>query len=230
MQNKKLVVILAIFVAIVIAAAIYMISPDKFSALRDLSRTIGLEKGTPQVIEEKLVIPETKKITGAEGKIVIEGAVSVPLVPKTEAEKVVVAKAVLTVKGSYDLAVSEAKKWSTDALPVFIKSLGAVTLDGKSSQWQLAFSSKSKSKKGYEIIIQADQIVSKKEIDSSVKGVNFPANMPDSGEFVKKLQERPVFADATFSSFLLASTPESTDVKWWFSISTSKGTVTFEVK
>src|SRR3989338_6961807 len=117
MQNKKLIVILAIFVVVVIIAAIYIISPDKFSTLKNLSRTIGLEK----------------------------------------------------------------QRWSSDAKLVFIKSLGAITLEGKSSQWQLAFSSKTKVKKGYEIIIQADQIVSKKEIDSTAVGADLSKNWKDSG-------------------------------------------------
>lgn len=184
----------------------------------------------PRVVEENLVIPDTEKIIGSEGRIVTEGPVAVSLVPKTEGEKVIVAKAVLTVKGSYDLALPDVQKWSKDAKLVFVKSLGAVTLEGKSSMWQLAYSSKTKPKKGYEIIVQGDQIVSQKEVDSTAKGVDFPVNMPDSGEFVKKLQERPAYSDATLSGFLFASTPESTDVKWWFSVSTSKGTVTFEVR
>ena len=235
MSNKTLVIILAVLVAVVVlAAGFYAISPDSFrgaiSKLKEAGKSINLIPEKPKVIEEKLVIPETQKITGAEGRVVNEGSVAVPLVPENESEKVVVYKAVLTVKGSYNLAASEAQKWSSDAKLVFIKSLGAITLEGKSSQWQLAFSSVIKKGKGYEVIIQGDQIVSKKEIESSAKGVDFPMNMLDSGEFVKKLQERPTFSDATLSSFLLASTPESTDVKWWFSISTSKGTVTFEVK
>lgn len=226
--NKKLIILTVFILVVVGLVAVFLIFPEFGSKI---SRVVDLKPDKPKVIEnEQLVIPNTQKITGGEGRVVEQGSVAVPLVPKNEAEKVVVPKAILTVKGSYDLAKMEAEKWASDAVPVFIKSLGAVTLEGKSSQWQLAFSAKSKLKKGYEIIIQGDQIVSQKEIDSTAKGVDFPINMLDSGEFVKKLQERLAFADATLSSFLLASTPESTDVKWWFSISTSKGTVTFEVK
>ena len=136
----------------------------------DLAKELGLQKEKPQVIEETLVIPDTQKITGVEGRMVSEGSVQVPLVPKSEAEKVIVSKAVLTVKGSYDKAKSEAETWSKDAKLVFVKSLGGITLEGKSSQWQLAFSSATKSGKGYEIVIQTDQIVSKKEIDSKAIG------------------------------------------------------------
>ena len=181
-MNKKIIIVSAVVIIIAaILGTIYFVSPKSFESLKNLTKIIDLTPEKPKVIEEKLVIPETKKITGGEGRFVSEGPVEVALVPKTESEKVVVSKAILTVKGSYNLAKQEAGKWSSDAKLVFIKSLGAVTLEGKSSQWQLAFSSKTKVKKGYEIIIQADQIVSKKEIESSAKGVDFPANMSDSG-------------------------------------------------
>lgn len=229
MQQKNLIIILVVVIVIALSAlGVYIFFPDVFKSLTRPATEIKKEQ--PKVIEETLEIPQTEKITGAEGKIIEEGNVDVPLVPKSEGEKVIVSKAVLTVKGAYNLALAEAQKWSPDARLVFIKSLGAVTLEGKSSQWQLAFSSKSKTNKGYEIIIQADQIVSKKEIDSAAIGVDLPKSWPDSDYFIKELQKRPTNADATLSGFLLASTPESTDVKWWFSISTSKGTVTFEVK
>jgi len=221
MQNKKLIVILAIFAIVVVVAAIYIISPGKFSVLKNLSRTIGLEKGTPQIIEENLVAPETKKITGSEGKTASSGPVEVPLVPKTESEKVVVSKAVLTVKGSYELAKSEAGKWSTDAKLVFIKSLGVITLEGKSSQWQLAFSSKTKVKKGYEIIIQADQIISKKEIDSTAVGADAPKQWKDLGDVIKELQSHPLYQDATVSAATFYLNPDNK--KWYYTLSTSKG-------
>src|SRR3989304_8744998 len=172
MSNKTLVIILAVLIAIVVlAAGFYAISPNGFknviSKLKETGKSINLISEKPKVIEEKLVIPETQKITGAEGRVVNEGSVAVPLVPENESEKVVVYKAVLTVKGSYNLAASEAQKWSSDAKLVFIKSLGAITLEGKSSQWQLAFSSVIKKGKGNEVIIQGAQIVSKKQIRST---------------------------------------------------------------
>lgn len=228
MQNKNAIYI--IFGGIIILAVVVILYFTGLIPKGAIKKFEFKPEEKPRVVEENLVVPETKKITGGEGRIVNEGTVAVPLVPKNEGEKVIVSKAILTVKSSYDLAFPEAQKWSADAKLVFIKSLGAVTLEGKSSQWQLAFSSKKKLKKGYEIIVQEDKVASQKEIDSTAKGFDFPTNMPDSGEFVKKLQERLAYSDATLSSFLLASTPESTDVKWWFSISTSKGTVTFEIR
>lgn len=224
MNKKSLIIILAFFIAVVVlAAAIYVVAPESFQGLKKSGGNAGLTPEKPKVIEEELTIPETQKITGGEGRFVNEGPVAVPLVPKTEAEKVVVSKAVLTVKGSYDLAVSEAKNWASDAKLVFVKSLGAVTLEGKSSQWQMAFSSKTKLSKGYEIIIQGDEIVSKKEIDSSAVGAILPTTFKDSGTAVVVLQELPQYSDASLSAISLYY---NTDGKIWrYTLMTSKGSV-----
>ncbi|MDP3057818.1 MAG: hypothetical protein Q8N37_04890 [bacterium] len=221
MNQKSLVMILVVFIVVILAAAVYVVSPEIFQGLKTGGGVVNLPPEKPKVIEEKLVIPETEKITGGEGRTVDQGPVEVPLVPKTESEKVVVSKAVLTVKGSYDLAVLEANKWASDASLIFIKSLGAVTLEGKSSQWQLAFSSKTKSSKGYEIIIQGDQIVSKKEIDSAASGADLPSVWRDSGEVIISLQELPQFSTATVSTINLYY---NTDGKLWrYVLSTSRG-------
>ncbi len=217
-KNKKVIYIVGgIVVVVIIVIVLY------FSGLipSGVINKLEFKKG-PQVIEENLVIPDTQKITGAEGRTVESGKVDVPLVPKSESEKVIVAKAVLTVKGSYGLTLPEAEKWATDAKLVFVKSLGAVTLEGKSSQWQVAFSSKTKPKKGYEVIIQADKIVSQKEIDSTAVGANVPADLKDSGEAIVLLQELPQFSDATISSINFYY---NADGKIWrYALSTSKGT------
>jgi hypothetical protein len=222
MNKKFLIIILALFIAaVVLAAVLYIVSPESFQGLKKGGESPGLTPEKPKVIEEKLVIPETEKITGGEGRVVNQGPVEVPLVPKTESEKVAVSKAVLTVKGSYDLAVFEAKKWMDDASLVFVKSLGAVTLEGKSSQWQLVFSSETKADKGYEVIIQEGQIVSKKEIDSQASGADLPGIWKDSGEIIVSLQELPQFSSATISSINLYY---NTDGKLWrYVLSTSRG-------
>jgi hypothetical protein len=219
--NNKPIIILSIFIILVVGVAVvYFVFPEFGSKI---SRVVDLTPDKPKVIEnENLVIPNTQKITGGEARMVEKGSVEVPLVPKNEGEKVIVSKAVLTVKGSYELAKIEAGKWSNDAKLVFIKSLGAITLEGKSSQWQLAFSSALKPGKGYEVIIQGDQIVSKKEIDSTATGVDLPKNLKDSGAAIISLQELPQFSDATVSSIQLYY---NLDAKaWFYSFATSVGT------
>lgn len=221
MQQKNLIIILAVIIVIALGVlGAYIIFPDAFKSLTRPATEIKKEQ--PKVIEETLVIPQTEKITGTEGRTIEEGNVNVPLVPKSEGEKVIVSKAVLTVKGAYTLASAEALKWSPDAKLVFVKSLGAVTLEGKSSQWQLAFSSAANKAKGYEVIVQSDQIVSKKEIDSTAVGADMPANLNDSDVAVQILAEMPQFSDATISTINLYY---NADGKIWrYALSTSKGT------
>jgi len=201
-MNNKPIIILSIFILLVVGVAVaYFIFPEFGSKI---SRVVDLTPDKPKVIEnENLVIPDTQKITGSDGRVVEKGNVETPLVPKNEGEKIIVARAVLTVNGSYDKALGEAKSWADDVKLVFVKSLGAVTLEGKSSQWQVVFVAKSKTKKAYEVIIQADQVVSKKEIDSTATGADLPKTWIDSGEAVKILQLMPQYSSVSVSVITL---------------------------
>lgn len=222
MSQKSLIILLGFFIAVsVLLVIFYIYFSDSVSVSQRSGGYVSVVPEKPKIIEEKLIIPKTQEISGGEGRAAGQGPVAVALVPKTEDEKVVVAKAVLTVKGSYDLAVSQAKIWANDANLVFVKSLGAVTLEGKSSQWQIVFFSEIKPGKGYEIIIQGDQVVSRKEIESAARGAVLPNTWRDSGEIVASLQELPQFSDATVSSINLYY---NVDGKIWrYVLSTSRG-------
>jgi hypothetical protein len=174
-MNKKILVGIVAALVIIgggIAAYYFLVlSPEKAK-----EQQAAVERSTPKVVqEEKLIIPDTKEITQNEGRVVTEGTYDTPLVPKNGGEQVVVSKAVLTVKGAYDLALSKAIEWAKDSKLVFIKSMGAITLDGKSSQWQVVFGSAVK-KKGYEVIIQESTAVSNKEIETAEYGYALPEN------------------------------------------------------
>lgn len=227
MQQKTLVIILAVIILIALAAlGVYMFYPQAFKFLPTSQTTIERDN-KPKVIEETLIIPQTEKIIGSEGRFsdeTKEGNIETPLVPKTEAEKVIVLKAILTVKGSYDVAISEARKWASDAAPVFIKSLGAVTLEGKSSQWQLVFSSVIKKDKGYEIVIQGDGIVSQKEINSKAVGAILPENLKDSAEAISVLQDLPQYSDAALTAISLYYNADMK--KWRYNMTTSEEATT----
>ncbi|MDP3902054.1 MAG: hypothetical protein Q8Q21_00515 [bacterium] len=217
-QNRnKIIFIGSVLGAIVIFSAVYFVLYKKDGISFDASS--GGEK--PKVINENLVIPDTKEISGNSGKVLEKGTMEIALSPKNDGEKVVVSKAVLTVIGAYELAKSEAQLWSSEAKLVFIKSLGAITLEGKSSQWQLVFSSDDKKGRGYEIIIQGGQIVSKKEVDSQNSGGDVPVVWKDLGEVIKELQSHPVYQDTTFSAVSFALNPDNN--KWYYNLSTSKG-------
>ena len=111
------------------------------------------------VVEEKLVVPDTVQISPTQARTVQKGAVETPI--DTSKAEVVSEKAVLTLKGSYDKALAEASAWAPDAALVFIKSLGVVTGEGKSGEWQVVFGSKEK-KAGFEVLVYGDAIAAKK--------------------------------------------------------------------
>ena len=220
---SKVKIILIIIIIAALGSVFYWLGSDK-----KITVAPGEEARKARVIQEKLTIPNTTSFTGAEGRVVDQGSVAVALVPKSDAEKVIVPEAELSVKGSYDFAQPEASKWSSDAKLVFIKSLGAVTLDGKSSQWQIAFSSKTKKNRGYEIIVQKNKIVSQKEIESAATGTDIPANWFDSGEAIKTIQDMPQYNNASISAINFFYNFDAKE--WKYGISTSAGVTSIRVR
>ena len=220
---SKVKIILIIIIIAALGSVFYWLGSDK-----KITVAPGEEARKARVIQEKLTIPNTTSFTGAEGRVVDQGGVAVALVPKSEAEKVIVPGAELSVKGSYDFAQPEASKWSSDAKLIFIKSLGAVTLDGKSSQWQIAFSSKTKKSRGYEIIVQKNKIVSQKEIESAATGTDIPANWFDSDEAIKTLQDMPQYNNASISAINFFYNFDAKE--WKYGISTSAGVTSIRVR
>ena len=220
---SKVKIILIIIIIAALGSVFYWLGSDKKIMVAPAD-----EARKARVIQEKLTIPDTTSFTGAEGRVVDQGSVAVALVPKSDAEKVIVPGAELSVKGSYDFAQPEASKWSSDAKLVFIKSLGAVTLDGKSSQWQIAFSSKTKKSRGYEIIVQKNKIVSQKEIESAATGTDIPANWFDSGEAIKTIQDMPQYNNASISAINFFYNFDAKE--WKYGISTSAGVTSIRVR
>lgn len=224
-KNKRYRYIAGILVSVIIVVLIiYLFNP--FNLFPTLKK---VEQPAPKarVIEDEPIIPQTEQVSPVDGRIIEKGKYDIPLVPKSEEEEVVVVKAKLTVKGSYDLAGDKAKEWSEDAKLVFIKSLGAVDLEGKSSGWQVVFGSKAK-KMGYEIIIQADKIFSQKEIKSDSYGYDLPENWYDSGSAIASLQELPQFSDATVSSITFYYNIDGKN--WGYALATSRGTTSMPVE
>lgn len=181
----------------------------------------------PVVLREELVLPETTTIALSDTRSVNTEAYKVSLVPKNDGEKVVVEKAVYTLKEGYAKALPEALVWSPDAKLILVKSLSAITLEGRSSQWQIIFGSKVK-KGGYEIIIQADQIASQKPIDSTSYGYSIPDPWYDAQDAIVSLQTLPGFADATVTGINFFY---NIDAKQWrYGFATSKGATAVPVR
>src|SRR3989344_4827745 len=222
---SKVKIILIIIIIAALGSVFYWLGSDK-----KITVAPGEEARKARVIQENLIIPDTILFTGAEGQVVDQGSVAVALVPKSDAEKVIVPEAELSVKGSYDFAQPEASKWSSDAKLVFIKSLGAVTLDGKSSQWQIAFSSKTKKNRGYEIIVQKNQIVSQKEIESAAIGEEVPANFAnrDSSWAIARLADIPQFQTASITAIVFSYNQDANG--WDYIIPNSFGKTAIRVR
>ena len=178
------------------------------------------------VVEEKLIIPETVRVSASEARTVQKGAVEAPINP-AKGGVIVSAKAIFTVKGAYDKALAEASAWSPDASLVFIKSLGVVTAEGKSGEWQVVFGSK-KAKAGFEVLVYGDAIASKKEIPSTSYGFDLPQNWYDSGDALESLRTQPQFATATVSSLNFFYNEDGK--RWSYALATSNGTLAMPVR
>lgn len=212
-MKKNLFIIIVAFVILAVGVSIAVWGART-------GRKVAIQ-GTPRVIEETLVVPDTQEVHTADARMLEQGAVAVPLVPKSEEEKVIVARAELTLKGGYTAAALVAETWDDKALLVFIKSLGAITLDGKSSSWQVMFSSPNKKSAGYEVILQGKEIVSKKEVVSVAPGAVVPQNWKDLGEVIAELQQHPLYQDASVTAASFHLNPDNK--KWYYNILTSKG-------
>ena len=63
-----------------------------FFGIMNAGRKVAVQ-GKPRIIEEKLVIPDTQTVHETEARMLEQTGVAVPLVPKSEEEKVVVVHA-----------------------------------------------------------------------------------------------------------------------------------------
>lgn len=182
------------------------------------------------IVQENLVIPNTQQIGVGSFSLMIDyGAYDVPLVPKDDNETIVVPGAIFTLKEAYVESLNSAINWSVDAKLAGIRSIGSITLEGRSSMWQIAYGSYIK-KKGYEIIIQGDQIVSKKEVvwmGNNNYGYSIPVNWYDSKDVIRAFQEMPQYSNITISSIVFFYNMDAEE--WRYGLSTSIGTSSFRM-
>ncbi|MFA5000347.1 MAG: hypothetical protein WC545_03235 [Patescibacteria group bacterium] len=171
------------------------------------------------VIEDNLVLPDTSQISVNDGEFISPGEYGVKLRPQSEQEEVFIPRAVLTLKQAYQLSEAAAREWSPDAALIFIKSLGALGLDGKASAWQLVFGSAGK-KQGYEIIISVDEIISREEIETSEPGFALPENWYDSGEAINSLRNLVQFDRDFLSAISFYYSPAAK--LWAYGLSTTR--------
>jgi len=217
-KNKKIIFFfLALILFLVIIIFIFRITKLKTSAPNEIANT---QKFQGQIINDSVQIPDTLSIGPNDGEVVPRGEFNVKIQPQSEADKVIVTNATLTLKEAYFLAKDKATNWANDQKLVFIKSNGALNLEGQSSSWQLVFASTQK-KADYEIITGADKIISEKEIVASSKGFDLPINWYDSNEAIASLSNLPQFSLDTISaiSFYYSQAAES----WSYGLATDNG-------
>lgn len=211
-SKNKIIIVSVIIIASALGVYLWQTSPS-------FRRTVTFFE-SPTVITENIVIPDTTTTRTSDARVASPDKYAVPLVPRTSGEEVVVPNAVLTLRGSYDLAIVDGEKWATDAKLVYIKSLGAVTLEGKSSTWQVVMGSRTK-KMGYEVIIQGSSVLSQKEVDSKDFGGVIPETWKDLAVVIKELQSHPLYQNATISEVNFYYNIDNK--KWYYAIATSKG-------
>lgn len=177
-------------------------------------------------ITEELVLPDTRDVSHTAGRIVQEGRYDAPIAP-TVGTRVISDRAVLTLKGAYDLALPKAAVWAGDAALVSVMSNGVITAEGTSGQWQVLFGSKQK-KGGYEVIIYGNAIAAEKKVESSVYGYPVPENWYDSEDALLSVRTMPQFASATISALNFFYNEDGK--RWGYAAATSKGTVAIPVR
>ncbi len=217
-KNKKIILfLLALILILVIIIFIFKIFKSKIATPNEI---INSQKFQGQIINDTVKIPDTTSIGPNEGEVVPRGEYNIKIQPQSEGDKVIVTKASLTLKEAYYLAKDVATNWAKDQKLVFIKSNGALNLEGQSSSWQLIFASTQKNT-DYEIITEADKIVSEKEIVADSKGFDLPINWYDSNEAIASLSNLPQFSSNTISaiSFYYSQTAGS----WSYGLATDNG-------
>jgi hypothetical protein len=217
---------LLIFLSVGMVFLAYIVYFYFFSNSPSQEKMIPMPPNNLLVIQTEVIIPNTKSINNKEGRTVIGSNASLSLTASDG--EIVVPQAIYSIKQAYSLSLANAQTWSSNVELVFIKSLGALSPEGKAEGWQVVFGSVEK-KSGYEIIITKDKIVSQKEIPSSEFGYQLPSNWYDSGEAMTSL--RGVLSGNQSASVSGLNFYYNLDSKvWQYGFATSLGTTSLSVK
>lgn len=223
-KDKKNIFIIAI-ILIILVVVVFIVLAFKENQPSEKSE-VDLKTFKGQIINDEIKIPNTTSITTNEGEVVSRGEFDIKLQPQSESEAAYISKAKLTLKDAYSLSQSEATSWASDAKLIFIKSNGALGIDGKASSWQIIYGSAQK-KRGQEIIVAENNIISAKEISTESYGYDLPINWYDSSDAISSLQ-LPQFKDETISaiSFYYSSANDS----WAYGLANGTQTTAMWVK
>jgi hypothetical protein len=218
LKNKKLILLIALglFLLVIIIFIVWFFNKPalKNTGVFDPKTFKGV------IIDDVVKVPDTLQVAPNEGEVVARGEYSVKLRPQSEKDQVYITKAKLSLKEAYNFTKEAALAWSSDQKLIFIRSNGALGLDGKASSWQIAYGS-AKKRKAYEIIIEADKVISEKEVDTQNFGQETPLNWYDSNEAIASLPNLAQFTFDTVSaiSFYYSQAAES----WAYGLATGSG-------
>lgn len=226
-NQKKIITLLIIVFCLALLALVGYLSFSHKPVIAPKNATSTDAMG--EVVDEHFFIPDTRMIEFNEGSIISPGVYNTKLVPATSEERIIVTTAKLSLKQSYNLALPSVTKWSSDAKLVFIKSLGVLTLEGRTGEWQVIFSSVIK-QRDYELIIQEDKIVAQKEIMSKVVGYDLPLNWYDSNDAILSLQSLPQFSSDSISSISFYHNPDQSYWAYGLAIAEGQKTTSMWVK
>ncbi len=214
MQKIKIKKLLAILAAILFLAGVLV-----FVQSRTFRRLAPMLTGG-RVIEEDLSIPDLKNANGIDGRSLNASPYLTPLAPKSASERVVIPLAKLTLKQGLLLSQANAGNWSSDAKLIYAKSFGAVTLDGKSSQWLYVFGSERK-ESASGIVVRGDKVIAELELATSEYGHELPREWLDAKEHISSLAASPDFAERSIGGLSLYYNEDSG--AWSFGIALDKG-------
>lgn len=192
-------------------------------------QTTSLRYSGPKTVHvnEPFIASDIKEVSVRDGRSVLPSAYNTPLNPDATRMDVTSEIAIFSIKMAYGKVLSDATNWSSDAALVYIKSLGVITSEGYSGEWQIVFGSKLKNS-GYEILVYGDKVVSQKEISGTAFGYPIPINWYDSGDALISLRTLPQFARATVSAISFFYNEDGK--RWGYALSTSSGTISMPVK
>ncbi|NTW22241.1 hypothetical protein HGA34_01695 [Candidatus Falkowbacteria bacterium] len=214
MQKKNKVIILSVIGSILLLTVILV-----FVQSRTFKRLAPLLIGG-RVIEEELTIPELKSATDVDGRLMSSSRFLTPLVPKSARDRVIVPLADLTLKQGLAVARLNAGYWSDDAKLMYAKSSGAVTLEGKSSQWLYVFGSEKK-RAALGVVVRGKEVVANLELAADNYGHDLPGDWLDVSEAIASLANTPGLSDRSIGGLALYHNEDSK--KWSFGIALDKG-------
>lgn len=183
-------------------------------------------KSEKKIISDSFRKIDIKEISLSDTRSIGPSGSPIPFDTK-KADDYVVQNAKKTLKESYDLVLLAAQEWSGDAQLVFIKSIGTVTVDGKSSQWQIVFYSQEK-KAGLVMAVWGEVIASKSETVSEIAGHDLPENWYDSRSALGSLSATPKFQTATVSGIMFYYNEDAGG--WIYAVQTSLGSTIMHVR